>query len=198
MRRENQLWCRFWTHPPSMVFNSLSFRISTFWGRWLRMTTSFLRWDKKVKVRSKLAKLKTRSPHLEQNSPGGWWSCGWKALAERWTTIRFSTEISLQGINLKLPVARGCQRNGQLHSSNLLQACLPGSLQVRIETRRWEKTIYRWKSYTAPEKTVLMTNVQVRHSEFCGDFVAGQCLPALPEGWEQTWMDAGSSVFCCS
>ena len=30
-----------------------------------------------------------------------------------------------------LLVARGGKRNGQLHSANLLQACLPGSLQVK-------------------------------------------------------------------
>ena len=37
-------------------------------------------------------------------------------------------------------VASGCQRNGQLHSSDLLQARLPGSLQVGLEIRDWRKT----------------------------------------------------------
>ena len=40
--------------------------------------------------------------------------------------------------------------------------------------------VCRWKSYTAPEKTVLMTNVQV--GEELSTILPGQCLPAVREG----------------
>ena len=127
-------------------------------------------------------------------------------------------------------MARGSKRNGQLHSADLLQARLPGSLQVQrqkfgylyilggqyvgelftglllpilveqtfiilfLEVGRSSKKtpfIFRWKSYTAPEKTVLMTNVQVEDFEIMLDFLSGQRLPTLPEGREQTRLDVG-------
>ena len=59
--------------------------------------------------------------------------------------------------------------------------------------RNTKKTpfIFRWKSYTAPEKTVLMTNVQVEDFQLMLDFLSGQRLPTLPEGREQTRLDVG-------
>ena len=47
-------------------------------------------------------------------------------------------------------MARGCQCNGQLHSSHLLQACLPRSLQVRQEIVDWRKP-----SFTGGRATLL-------------------------------------------
>ena len=82
------------------------FRISTFWGRWLRMTTSFSRWKKKIDQNMRLQKqeqtqidqTKTRWLLLERNSLGGWWSSGWRAPAERWTTIRFKKNFFKKSI----------------------------------------------------------------------------------------------------
>jgi hypothetical protein len=97
-------------------------------------------------------------------------------------------------------VAGGGQRNGQLHPAHLLQAGVAGGLQVGD----WAKAIIpfahicRWKSYTAPEKTVLMTNVQVQHpyGGYNIPTISGQCLPAVPASGEQAWLDAGE--LCCT
>ena len=64
---------------------------------------------------------------------------------------------------------------------------------VTVNGEEQSKTpfILRWKSYTAPEKTVLMTNVQVEDFQLMLDFLSGQRLPTLPEGREQTRLDVG-------
>ena len=52
--------------------------------------------------------------------------------------------------------------------------------------------VCRWKSYTAPEKTLLMTNVQVRLVQVSP--CPGQCLPAVPARGEQARLDAGKDL----
>ena len=55
-------------HPALVLSTMLSFRISTFWGRWLRMTTSFLRSEKKIKEQYKFAKNKKKLGHCTWNT----------------------------------------------------------------------------------------------------------------------------------
>ena len=47
------------------------------------------------------------------------------------TRIKFFQKIPIRKQGENCLVARGSKRNGQLHPANLLQACLPGSLQVQ-------------------------------------------------------------------
>ena len=57
----------------------------------------FLEVEEEEKLKCRIYFQKTRSLHLEQSLPGGWWSCGWKVPGGRWTTIRFSILNSQAG-----------------------------------------------------------------------------------------------------
>ena len=126
-RRGSQRWCRFW-EIHILGFKNI-FRISTFWGRWLRMTTSFSRWKKKIDQNMILQKQEQTLYKLTKQKLG---DCTWnrtrlesdEALdeerrqnVEQLSGFKNASSRNQFGIS---SVASGCQRNGQLHSSDLL------------------------------------------------------------------------------
>ena len=71
-RRGSQRWCRF-RKIHILGFKNI-FRISTFWGRWLRMTTSFSRWKKKIDQNMILQKQEQTLYKLTKQKLG---DCSW-------------------------------------------------------------------------------------------------------------------------
>ena len=168
-RRGSQRWCRF-RKIHILGFKNI-FQDLNFLRQMVEDDNQFLEvenWSKykisKTKTNSiQIDQTKTRWLHLEQNSLGGWWSSGWRAPAERWTTIRFfkknffkkSIWNFLSGEWLPMQWTAALFQSSP-NSSSRKSAGKRGNLKLD-----WN-ICYRWKSYTAPEKTVLMTNVQVR------------------------------------